>query len=278
MRVRHRHARRSVLVSAGERYVALRPTLHSRSRPDRHARARLLLAGLVAVCAGLAAHASGALDDLELDSVDMRFSLRGTAPPTDIVVVAVDDVTFDDLDLQWPFPRSYYGRAVDRLHAAGAREIVLDVQFTEPTKPPSEDLALYDAIDRAGGAVLATSETDGRGGTNVLGGDDNLSAIGARAAAANLPEDGDGVIRRFHHSEGGLETMAVAVAEAGRQRTCPPATSRAAGAWIDYRGGPETVRTVSFSDLVRGQGRPARASATRSWWSAPRHPRSTTCT
>ena len=101
---------------------------------------------------------------------------------------------------------------------AGAREIVIDVQFTEPTSP-REDGALYDAIDRAGGAVLATSETDGHGRTNVLGGDENLAAIGARAAAANLPEDDRGVLRRFRYEEGGLETLAVAVAQARR----PPA-------------------------------------------------------
>jgi HD-GYP domain-containing protein (c-di-GMP phosphodiesterase class II) len=211
----------------------------------------LLVIGLVAVCAAVGMHFVGALDRLELDTVDLRFSLRDKPPPDDIVVVAVDDVTFSDLDLQWPFPRSRFGRAVDKLHAAGAREIVLDIQFTEQTKP-REDFALYDAIDRAGGAVLATSETDGHGKTNVLGGDENLARIDARAAAANLPEDGDGVIRRFQHSEGGLETLAVAVAErAGKQLRASDFES--GGSWIDYRGGPETVRTISFSDLLLGR-------------------------
>jgi HD-GYP domain-containing protein (c-di-GMP phosphodiesterase class II) len=100
--------------------------------------------------------------------------------------------------------------------------------------------------------VLATSETDGRGHTNVLGGDENLARVGARAAAANLPEDGDGVIRRFHRSEGGLETLAVAVAERAGERVSAGEFD-SAGAWIDYRGGPGTVRTISFSDLVQGR-------------------------
>jgi CHASE2 domain-containing sensor protein len=211
----------------------------------------LLLAGLVAVCAGLAVHATGALNRLELDSVDVRFGVRDAPPPDDLVVVAVDDVSFSDLELQWPFPRSLYGRAVDRLDAAGAREIVLDIQFTEETKP-REDLALYDAIDRAGGVVLATSETDGHGRTNVLGGDANLARVDAVAGAANLPEDGDGVIRHFRHSEGGLETLAVTVAKrAGRP--VPAGDFEADGSWIDYHGGPETIRTISFSDLVLGR-------------------------
>ena len=214
----------------------------------------LLLAALAAACAGIGAHVTGALERLELDSVDLRFSLHEPSPPDDIVVVAVDDVTFDELGLQWPFPRSYYGRAVRRLHAAGAREIVLDIQFTEETKL-REDLALYNGIARAGGAVLATSETDGHGRTKVLGGDDNLARIGARAAAANLPEDADGVIRRFRHSEGGLETLAVAVAKRAGKRL-PADRFGSEGAWIDYRGGPETVRTVSFSNLIQGKADP----------------------
>ena len=90
-------------------------------------------------------------------------------------MVAIDAKTFDDLRRQWPFPRSLHGRVVRRLHAAGARAIVYDVQFTEPTEP-REDVALYRALGDTGGAVLATSESDGRGHTQVLGGDENLRA------------------------------------------------------------------------------------------------------
>ena len=61
---------------------------------------------------------------------------------------------------------------IDRLHVAGAREIVYDVQFTEP-RTAQEDGDLYDAIGAAGGATLATSQSDAQGRTNVLGGDAN---------------------------------------------------------------------------------------------------------
>ena len=33
--------------------------------------------------------------------------------------MAVDDVTFSDLEIQWPFPRSYYAKVADRLQALG---------------------------------------------------------------------------------------------------------------------------------------------------------------
>ena len=191
------------------------------------------------------------LKPVEQESFDARMDMRGTERPAELAVVAVDSKTFDDLRRRWPFPRSLFGRVVDRLSDAGAREIVLDVQFTEPTSA-REDGALYEAIDRAGGAVLATSETDGRGRSNVLGGDDNLAAVGARAAAANLPEDDRGVLRRFKYEEGGLESIAVAVAKRLRSPV-ERGDFGPDGAWIDYSGPAGTVPSISFSDALAGQ-------------------------
>jgi len=119
-------------------------------------RLAVLLAGVLAVGVGTATYLTDALSRAEQGTVNARFALRDAPPPKGIVVVAIDDVTFSDLGLPWPFPRSRHAAAIDRLHAAGAREIVYDIQFTEPTAR-REDLALYRAIERAGGAVLATT-------------------------------------------------------------------------------------------------------------------------
>jgi CHASE2 domain-containing sensor protein len=167
-------------------------------------------------------------------------------------VVAIDAKSFEVLREQWPFPRSLHGKAIRRLHAAGAREIVYDVQFTEPTEP-REDLALYRAVEAAGGAVLATSESDERGRTNVLGGDANLRRINARAAASDLYNDSAGSITRFPREVSGLETLPVAVAERAGAPSLPAAAFQEGGAWIDYRGPPGSIKTISFSDLVRGR-------------------------
>jgi CHASE2 domain-containing sensor protein len=214
----------------------------------------LLVSGILAVAVIAGASATGTLQALEHDSVDMRFQLREDEPPTDVVVVAVDDVTFSDLRRQWPFPRTYFAKVTDRLHDAGAKEIVFDIQFTEQTKP-AEDWALYDAVDRAGGAVFATSETDGKGGHNVLGGEKNLRAIGATAAASNLPDEDSGVIRRFSDKADDLPTIAAAVA-ARRGRPVDPKAFTDGNAWIDFRGGPRTVPTVSFSDVYQARANP----------------------
>jgi CHASE2 domain-containing sensor protein len=217
--------------------------------------ARLRALASVAVLAfgvGLLVQATGALGGLERETLKARFDVRGPEPPDDVAVVAVDAKSFNVLREQWPFPRSLHGRVVRRLHAAGAREIVYDVQFTEPTVP-REDRALYDAIGAAGGALLATSEVDARGRTDVLGGDENLRQIGASAGASDLVNDGSGAIVRFPAHVRGLATLPVAAAERAGAPALSPGAFDDGGAWIDYRGPPGTIGTLSFGDVVRGR-------------------------
>jgi len=211
----------------------------------------LLTAGLLGAVVAGAAYGTGVLDAVEDASLDSRFHHRGPQSTGDLVVVAIDGQSINALGEQWPFRRSLHAKAIDRLHKAGVREIVYDVQFTEPTKM-AEDLALYDAIDRAGGAVLATAESDGHGHTVVLGGDKNLKAIGARAAASTFPDDAGGVIRHVKPAMADLPTIATVVA-ARAHRAVPASRYDDGKAFIDFRGPPGTIPSVSFADLLRGK-------------------------
>ncbi|HEX6715406.1 MAG TPA: CHASE2 domain-containing protein, partial [Thermoleophilaceae bacterium] len=92
---------------------------------------------VVAATAGIVAHDNNLLRWLELQSVDARFEVRGTQPPPNgVAVVVVDDVTFSERpDDRWPFLRRRHAKAIEILKEAGARVIVYDVQFTEPSNP-----------------------------------------------------------------------------------------------------------------------------------------------
>jgi HD-GYP domain-containing protein (c-di-GMP phosphodiesterase class II) len=215
----------------------------------------MLVATLAAVALALVARDVHLLDGVEDETVAMRFDARGAQPVDEVTVVAIDDVTFSDLEVQWPFKRSLHARAIDALHRAGAKQIVYDVQFTEPTAE-REDQALFRAVRRAGDVVLATTETDGHGGTNVLGGDENLRLAGAHAAAANLETDRGGVIHRFPYASGGLRSVAVVAGGLAGGRPLAPHAFDREGAWIDYAGPRGTVPTVSFSDLIHGKADP----------------------
>jgi CHASE2 domain-containing sensor protein len=216
----------------------------------------VLVAGAVAIALGGVAEFADFLPGLEQHSIAQRFERRGAHPAPDLLVVGIDEKSFDELNLQWPFPRSRHAQAIDRLARDGAKAIVYDVQFTEPTRP-REDHALAAAVAGAGNVVLATSETDERGDSNILGGDEVLRQLGAQAGASNLPVGPSGVLQRFEPESGGLQTLAMAAARVAGHAPDPSAFD-GGSAWIDFRGPPGTIDTVSFSDLLRGHVDPSR--------------------
>ena len=232
-------------------------TLAPGPSPARSRFTALAAVALIAFLSAIAVREVGVLKrvihvPLEREALKTRFDVRGTEPARGFLLVGIDARTFGELNMQWPFRRSLHGRVVRNLHKAGAREIVYDVQFTEQTEP-REDLALFNAIGDAGGAVLATSESDGHGGTNVLGGDENLRMIKAEAAASDLRNDTSGAIARFPRSIGGLDSIAVVTARRVTGRQPDPAGFHGPNAWIDYRGPPGTIPTVSFSSVLRNK-------------------------
>jgi adenylate cyclase len=217
-----------------------------------------LVVGAVAAAIGIVTYATDTFEELELSTVDTRFNFRGQETPSpDVAVVAVDNVTFNQLKLQWPFPRSVHGELIDRLGEDGVKTIVYDVQFTEPTTP-KEDNALVEAVARATragtGVVLATEEVGPGGSTRIFGGDEVLHAIGARPGNTAVFPDSDGVLRHFPYESQGLKGLAVVGAEEFLGRPVrQEGFSFEKGGWNDYAGRPGTIPTYSFSKVLRGK-------------------------
>ena len=223
----------------------------------RHQRLRTILflsVGLVLTGLGVLAYATDALSDLERDTVDARFAIRGEQErPRDLIVVEIDDVTFSETNERWPFRRSMHAKVIDRIVADDPAVIAYDVQFSEPSAE-REDLALAEAIQRAGKrVVLATTEVNEQGEGKFLGvSEDLLRDIGGRFGNGLFPNDPGGVIRLTSHSIGGLETFSVAAVETAEGGQVNRGEFDDGGAWIDYVGPPGTIRTVSFSTVLNG--------------------------
>jgi adenylate cyclase len=217
----------------------------------------LVAVGVLAVGLSITAYATHLLRQPELGTVDTRFAIRGGQPaPKDIVLVSIDDNTFNDLGkVRFPFPRRLHAQVIDRLHADGAKVIGYDVQFTEQTDQ-ADDNALIEAVARAPGMVLAATETDEHGHTRVLGGDEVLRQVGARAGNTLISPDADGVYRRFRHSVEGLTSFAVATAEQSTHRRIGRSAVGNGSVPVDFRGAPGTIRSVPFSRVLRGRFAP----------------------
>lgn len=108
----------------------------------------------------------------EQKTVDARMRLRGgvEAAP-EIAVCAIDAKSVDRLG-QWPWPRTVLADLVRLLHDGGARAIVFDVIFSEPSRlGPQEDDAFARAVREAGNVVLGfylSPQTPGTVGEVVL--------------------------------------------------------------------------------------------------------------
>jgi adenylate cyclase len=68
-----------------------------------------------------------------------------TANPN-LAIVAIDDATYQKMG--FPLPRSMYATLLDKLNAAGAKTVVFDIDFLEPSKEPSQDAAFAAALRR----------------------------------------------------------------------------------------------------------------------------------
>jgi adenylate cyclase len=230
-----------------------------RTRGERRRAVALLVVAILALGVGVGAYATHLLGRTELQTIDARFSIRGRqAPPADVVLVAIDPATLQELrnrhmPSEFPFPRRYYAKVIDNLRSAGAKVIAMDIEFTHPTVQREDD-ALFEALATAHGkTVLGTIEVAKGGRTEVLGGPQSLREAGARAAYAGLPEDSDGAIRRLPYAFEGLRSFAVVAAETARGRAIPASRFEDGTLPIDFAGPVGTVRAISFYQVLAGR-------------------------
>jgi adenylate cyclase len=234
--------------------------------------ALFLAIGLTVSGIAVMAYGFHLFERLELSTVDARFSLRGDLPrPNNVVVVGVDDVTFSQTGLRWPFGRDVQAKVIRNLTAAGAKVIAEDIQYTERTTPMSgcgsycvrladnQDEALaesiYEADQKGSKVVLSTTEVGKNGSTNVLGGAAKL--VGARPANGNYGAEADGVIRRFPAAIERLPTFPVVSAERALGHVLDPSAFPQQRMWINFVGPPGAVPFISFSTILRGKFNPA---------------------
>jgi len=91
---------------------------------------------------------------LDLQTRDLLFRLRGARQPSDeIVIVAIDDFSFNWTDYQWPWPRDYLAQIVDQINAGGAHVVGLDIFLFDPAPDPAQDEALARALGESQNAV-----------------------------------------------------------------------------------------------------------------------------
>lgn len=123
----------------------------------QHAETALALGlGLLATLASLFLPPWQALERRGLDALTVLAAPGESSQP--IVLVAINEESFEVLKLRWPWPRGTHAELLDRLTLGGAAVVAFDVLLADASDP-KEDEAFAASIRRAGNVVLAADFT-----------------------------------------------------------------------------------------------------------------------
>jgi adenylate cyclase len=218
----------------------------SRVARRRQQRLATLAACVLALLLVGAATFSRTWHALEFKTFDVLTALTApqrTALP--VVILAIDEPTFQELQQAWPFPRSVHAALLRRLHAGGAAAVGFDVVFAEPTTEP-EDASLAQAIAETGPVVLAATREKIDSNQAALWLDvmplQRFLDAGADAGDAGVEPDDDFVVRRAPVAR---ESFALRLAQRAAEAQGKTPVLRHFD-WIGYRGPRGTFDTRSY--------------------------------
>ncbi len=196
---------------------------------------------------------------LEDKSIDMRMKLRGQgAVERRIVIISIDEESFRQMDLRWPWPRTVFADLLDRIGKDSPLAVGIDVEFSEKGFTPENDAALASAMERYGNIVIPeklwTEEQNGSPVIRIDQAEDMFLSASAARGYVNLPQDSDGFVRRVISntvSEGKKRIpFAFAVAKTAEPSLVLPEKSPLV---INFAGGVKTFLTLSFSKVLAGE-------------------------
>lgn len=168
-----------------------------------------------------------------------------------IHLVEIDAKSLQELD-RWPWPRSYHAKIVDALMAAGAEQVVFDVDFSSRSDA-NQDAIFADAIKRSGGKVVlptfrqAASSRSAKADIEILPFD--IFRTHAFLGAVNVRTDQNGHVNEYPF---GVVTKGIA------RPSIAALLADASGALnsqfkIDQSIEPDSIPRHSFADVVAGR-------------------------
>ena len=192
-----------------------------------------------------------------------------------IVVVAIDEKSLSELG-RWPWSRRVHAQLIDRLGAAGARGIALDILLSEPALfDPEGDALLAQALSKSGKVVLPVfAEAEHLNGPAVeLMPIPEFAASAASLGHVDMALDADGVARSVFLRAGlgspHWPSLALALSQTGSETGSrqdlpglrnPDLAQASALQWVrDHRvlipfvDPPNAFQTVSYSDVLNGR-------------------------
>jgi adenylate cyclase len=162
-----------------------------------------------------------------------------TLPADGPVIVAIDEPSLADINIQWPWPRSLHARLIEALRAAGARVIGIDIIFAEPSLIENDEALAAalgpDVVLAADETLIRTPQADQLVRTEPLA---RLMQSGAKSGVASVALERDGVLRALPSYTDGF------AAQLARTAGLEPALP--SGRLLQWFGPARTYPTVSY--------------------------------
>lgn len=213
----------------------------------------------IAIAVAFAASAMGQRFEWQAYDQYSRRAAAAGSPAPEVLVVAIDEPSFTEVGLPWPWPRALHAALVDQLTAGGARSVAFDIVFDAPGASAEDDESLSEAIGRAGNVILAADRAvveDPR--YAVAQWSEPRSILRQHAAAVGgirIPYDPDGVLRRAQLTDDGRPSLALAVASRSPGFEIMPGVDPASPHLFRFNGpsrrGIETVSYYQALDAAR---------------------------
>lgn len=193
-------------------------------------------------------------------SFDLQFVFRGSVPPPEGCIVYLDENSAGVLGQSTgPWDRRLHAQLVRKLTADGARAVLFDLIFSEPSAEPGVDEEFAAAIAENGRVHLgAALELDGGAWAYQERTIPPIALLRRAAAGWGLiafrPIDTDYTVRRIY---AGMETVPSASWRAAMKlgaRGLDTPESRAVPRWMNYYGPPDSFPNISYDRALAADG------------------------
>ena len=178
-------------------------------------------------------------------------------PPADVLIIAIDEASFQILRQRWPWPRTWHAALIDVLKQKGARTIAFDLIFSEPGSR-EDDEAFARGMAEHGRVVLAmtqdTLETGQYASVTDILPLDLFTASAEKTGLDIMPLDPDGILRRCFLYFNGKPSLALQSARSFLATEAPLPGKKSPvfehPVLIPFLGPPGTIHTLSYHQIL----------------------------
>jgi diguanylate cyclase (GGDEF)-like protein/PAS domain S-box-containing protein len=199
---------------------------------------------------------TGLLEPLDNAAGDARDGLLQHTVESDIVIVGIDATSLADLQ-QWPWPRRYHARVLERLAEARPAQVFIDIDFSSRSTPEDDaQLAAALASFTSPPATLPVFAQDPIDDSQQQTATRPLPefAAHARLASVNFKPARDGLVREFRTAwdfDGEIVPAAASTVSGSSAADGPSRPMK-----IDYSISPASFEFISFVDVLAGRVSP----------------------